>query len=132
MGRLTGHCLSKNLKVMHLRQVGMMRFPITPSNIYDIPRLKTSKKFLQLIDFTAVHRGSGEPIHVDVRSWTNYHPQESFVQTLSQFIDDNQPNKKLVAIHNQCPGLFCHLYEYIHSLHRSRWNFHHLIMSVIK
>ena len=70
-------------------------FPITPSNIYDIPRLKTSKKFLQLIDFTAVHKGSGEPIHVDVRSRTNYHPQESFVQTLSQYIDDNQPKKNV-------------------------------------
>ena len=62
-------------------------FPITPANIHDIHKLRTSKRLLQLIDFT------DQPAHAKGRSRPTYQPQEYFVQGLSQFMNANQPNK---------------------------------------
>ena len=47
-------------------------FPITPANIHDIHKLRTSKRLLQLIDFT------DKPAHAKGRSRPTYQPQEYF------------------------------------------------------
>ena len=62
-------------------------FPITPTNIHDIHKLRTSKRLLQLIDFT------DQPVHAKGRSRPTYQPQEYFVQVLSQLMNANQPNR---------------------------------------
>ena len=62
-------------------------FPITTANIHDIHKLRTSKRLLQLIDFT------DQPVHAKGRSRPTYQPQEYFVQGLSQFMNANQPNR---------------------------------------
>ena len=62
-------------------------FPITPANIHDIHKLRTSKRLLQLIDFT------DKPAHAKGRSRPTYQPQEFLVQGLSQFMNAHQPNR---------------------------------------
>ena len=62
-------------------------FPITPANIHDIHKLRTSKRFLELIDFT------DQPVHTEGSSLPTYQTQESFVQGLPNFMNDNQPNR---------------------------------------
>ena len=62
-------------------------FPITPANIHDIHKLRTSKRLLELIDFT------DQPVHAKGSSLPTYQPQESFVQGLPHFMNDNQPNR---------------------------------------
>ena len=62
-------------------------FPITPANIHGIHKLRTSKRLLQLIDFT------DQPVHAKGRSRSTYQPQEYFVQGLSQLMNANQPNR---------------------------------------
>ena len=63
-------------------------FPITPANIHDIHKLRTSKRLLELIDFT------DQPVHAKGSSLPTYHQQESFVQGLPYFMNDNQPNRR--------------------------------------
>ena len=58
-------------------------FPITPANIRDIHKLRKSKRLLELIDFT------DQPVHAKGSSWPTYQPQESFVQGLPHFMNDN-------------------------------------------
>ena len=62
-------------------------FPITPANIHDIHKLRTSKRLLQLIDFT------DQPVHAKGCSRLTYQPQEYFLHGLSQFMNFNQPNR---------------------------------------
>ena len=63
-------------------------FPITPANIHDIHKLRTSKRFLELIDFT------DHPVHAKGSCLPTYQPQESFVQGLPYFMNDSQPNRR--------------------------------------
>ena len=95
-------------------------FPITPANIHDIHKLRTSKRLLQLIDFTDL------PVHAKGRSRPTYQPQEYFVQGLSQFMNANQHNRDF-SENLQQMSWPVNLSKHRHSLHRRWLGFRHHI-----